>query len=141
MEQAFGIWGGRVLLAAGQEGARVNQERGRIESAGQWKLPRRKGLKLWEGRVDVVVSEEGKLQVRMVATAMGTGCARAAGGGKRRSEHDKSGCGWEGFPLEKLVKWKRMESEDDRKRGERRGAAALFLACLCLVALQRGMVK
>ena len=86
-----GVWGKRWRA---QEGARVNQERGRIESAGQWKLPRRKGLKVWDGcgcdRGGRVAGEDGD----------GTCCACAARSGKRRSEHDKSGCGG-GFPLEK----------------------------------------
>ena len=43
VEQAFGICGEEgCCWWRADESARVNQERGRKESAGQWKLPRRK---------------------------------------------------------------------------------------------------
>ena len=89
-----GVWdmGGRVLLVAGSGRCESeSRESGRKESAGQWKLPSRKGLKLWDGRC---CDREGKAEGE---NGDGTGCVRAVRSGQRRSEHDKSGSGGQGF--------------------------------------------
>ena len=71
--------------------------------------------------MDVVVKEEGKLQVRMV---MGHVVRVQLEAGRDGVNTTKVAV-VEGFPLEKLVELKRMKSEDDKKR-RKRGAAALF---------------
>ena len=72
--------------------------------------------------MDVVVTEEGKLHVRMV-TGYVVRVQLEAG---RDGVNTTKVAVVEGLPLEKVVELKRMKSEDDKKRGEKEEQRPFF---------------